>query len=79
VRRALRSAAPPTGKRHRAKGVALEPQKAQITAWLSDEVTSQWTAELGRHFKQHLDHFRVYVVTSTRLPRSEASVVSGHL
>jgi transposase len=45
VRRARRSAAPPTGKRHRAKGVALEPYTAQITAWLSDEVTSQWTAE----------------------------------
>ncbi len=45
VRRALRSVAPPTGKRRRAKGVALEPYKHQIAAWLSHEVTSQWTAE----------------------------------
>jgi transposase len=45
VRRALRSMAPPTGKRQRAKGVALEPYKQQIAAWLSNEVTSQWTAE----------------------------------
>ncbi len=45
VRRGLRSSAPPTGKRQRAKGVALEPYSAQIAAWLSDEVTSKWTAE----------------------------------
>ena len=45
VRRALRSPAPPTGKRRRAKGIQLEPYKAQIGAWLSDAVTSLWTAE----------------------------------
>lgn len=44
VRRALRRGAPPTGKRRRAKGVALEPYTRQITAWLGDEVTSKWTA-----------------------------------
>ncbi len=47
VRRALRSAAPPAGKRRRAKGVALEPYKNQIAVWLSHEVTSQWTAVAG--------------------------------
>ena len=45
VRRALRSPAPPTGKRQRAKGVKLEPFKGLIDGWLRDEVTSQWTAE----------------------------------
>jgi hypothetical protein len=45
VRRALRSAAPPTGKRCRAKSVALERYIPQITAWLRDEVTMLWTAE----------------------------------
>ncbi len=45
VRRALRAAAPPTGKRSRAKGIALEPYKAQIAAWFADEVKSKWTAE----------------------------------
>jgi transposase len=45
VRRALRSEAPPTGKRRRVKGAALEPFKAQIGTWLRDEITSQWTAE----------------------------------
>ena len=45
VRRALRSPAPPTGHRRRPKAVQLEPFKAQIAAWLSDEVTSRWTAE----------------------------------
>jgi transposase len=45
VRRALRSEAPPTGKRRRVKGAALEPFAAQIDAWLRDEITSQWTAE----------------------------------
>lgn len=45
VRRALRSPAPPTGKRQRAKGVKLEPFKGLIAGWLRDEVTSQWTAE----------------------------------
>jgi len=45
VRRALRSMAPPTWKRRRSKGVALAPYKPQIAAWLSHEVTSQWTAE----------------------------------
>ena len=45
VRRALRSSTPPTGKRQRAKGVALEPYKAQIGAWLADKITSHWTAE----------------------------------
>jgi transposase len=45
VRRALRSAAPPTGKRNRPKGVALEAYKSQITSWLTNEVTSMWTAE----------------------------------
>jgi transposase len=37
--------APPTDKRQRTKGVVLEPYKHQIAAWLSDDVTSQWTAE----------------------------------
>lgn len=45
VRRALRSSAPPTGKRCRAKGVALEPYKHQIASWLANEVTSRWTTE----------------------------------
>ena len=45
VRRALRSAAPPTGKRRRAKGVKLEPYTCQIDAWLRDEVKSHWSAE----------------------------------
>ena len=45
VRRALRDTSPPTGKRRRAKGLALEPYKHQIAVWLSDEVTSHWTAE----------------------------------
>lgn len=45
VRRALRSATPPTGKRRRAKGVKLEPYTCQIDAWLCDEVKSQWSAE----------------------------------
>jgi len=45
VRRALRSAAPPTGKRHRAKGIQLEAYAAQIDAWLRDEVKSHWTVE----------------------------------
>ena len=45
VRRALRSAAPPTGKRRRSKGIALEPYVSQIDAWLRDEVKSRWTVE----------------------------------
>jgi transposase len=45
VRRALRSEAPPTGMRNRAKGVALEAYKPQIASWLTNEVTSLWTAE----------------------------------
>lgn len=45
VRRALRSANQPTGKRRRAKGVKLEPYKGLIDAWMRDEVKSQWTAE----------------------------------
>jgi transposase len=45
VRRALRSASPPTGKRQRAKGVKLEPYKGLITEWMRDDVKSQWTAE----------------------------------
>jgi hypothetical protein len=45
VRRALRSAAPTTVKRCRAKSVALERYIRQITAWLRDEVTMLWTAE----------------------------------
>jgi transposase len=45
VRRALRSTAPPTGKRRRVKGVKLERYKNLIDTWLCDEVTSQWTAE----------------------------------
>jgi transposase len=45
VRRALRSPAPPTGSRHRAKGAKLEPFRPLIESWLRDEVTSQWTAE----------------------------------
>ena len=44
VRRALRRSAPPTGKRLRAKGLALEPYTQQIAAWLADEVKSKWTA-----------------------------------
>lgn len=43
VRRALRAAVPPTGKRRRAKGITLEPYKAQIAAWFTDEVKSTWT------------------------------------
>jgi transposase len=54
VRRALRSMTQPTGKRQRVKGAALEPFKAQIGAWLRDEVTSQWTAE--RIFDELQDH-----------------------
>jgi transposase len=45
VRRALRSPAPPTGKRRREKGAAPAPYAAQIAAWLSDPVTSLWTSE----------------------------------
>jgi transposase len=45
VRRALRSPAPPTGSRERAKGVKLEPYRPLIEGWLRDEVRSQWTAE----------------------------------
>ena len=45
VRRALRSSTPPSGKRRRAKGVALEPYRAQIAAWLADKITGHWTAE----------------------------------
>lgn len=45
VRRALRSSAPPTGKRRRAKGVKLAPFTGLIDGWLRDEVKSQWTAE----------------------------------
>ena len=45
VRRALRATAPPTGKRCRTKGIALEPYKPQIAAWFADEVKSKWTAE----------------------------------
>jgi len=45
VRRALRSTAPPTGKRRRAKAVKLEPYTGLIDTWMRDEVKSQWTAE----------------------------------
>lgn len=45
VRRALRSATPPNGKRRRAKGVKLEPYKGLVDAWMRDEVKSQWTTE----------------------------------
>jgi transposase len=45
VRRALRSESPPTGKRNRSKGVALEAYKPQIISWLTNEVTAMWTAE----------------------------------
>lgn len=45
VRRALRSAVTPTGKRRRNKGVALDPYASQIDAWLRDEVKSRWTVE----------------------------------
>ena len=45
VRRALRSLSPPTGKRRRPKGVALDPYVTQIDAWLRDEVKSCWTVE----------------------------------
>jgi AcrR family transcriptional regulator len=37
VRRALRSKSPPTGKRNRAKGVALEAYKPQIISWLTND------------------------------------------
>jgi len=53
VRRALRSTAPPTGKRRRAKGVKLEPYKGLIDTWMRDEVKSQWTA--GRIFDELQD------------------------
>ncbi len=43
VRRALRSLAPPTGKRRRSQGTKLEPFHSQIAAWFGDPVKSQWT------------------------------------
>lgn len=45
IRRALRSATPPTGKRRRVQGVKLEPHAALIAQWLSDPVKRHWTAE----------------------------------
>jgi transposase len=45
VRRALRSAAPPTGKRSRAQGIKLEPYFPLIKQWLRDPVKTHWTAE----------------------------------
>jgi transposase len=45
VRRALRSPAPPTGSRQRAKGIKLEPFEPLIESWLRDEIRAQWTAE----------------------------------
>ena len=45
VRRALRSPAPPTGSRQRAKGIKLDPFRPLIINWLRGEVTGQWTAE----------------------------------
>ncbi len=54
VRRALRSSAPPTGKRLRAKGVQLDPYVSQINAWLRDEVKSRWTVE--RMFDELQEH-----------------------
>lgn len=43
VRRALRSATPPTGKRRRSQGTKLAPFHNQISAWMSDTVKSNWT------------------------------------
>lgn len=45
VRRALRSATPPSGKRERSKGAKLTPFTSMVDAWLRDPVKSQWTAE----------------------------------
>ena len=45
VRRALRSAQPPTGKRKRLKGLKLVPYVDTISAWLADPVKSLWTGE----------------------------------
>lgn len=45
VRRALRSASPPTGKRSRVQGVKLEPYVSLIEQWLRDPVKTHWTAE----------------------------------
>jgi transposase len=45
VRRALRSSAPPTGKRHRIKGAKLQAFTELIDGWMRDPVKSPWTAE----------------------------------
>jgi len=45
VRRALRSPAPPTGSRQRAKGLKVEPFRPLIECWLRDDVMRQWTSE----------------------------------
>jgi len=45
VRRALRSPAPPTGKRSRTQGLKLAPYFPLIEAWLGDPVKTHWTAE----------------------------------
>ena len=44
VRRALRSSAPPSGKRQRTRGAKLQSFTGMIDAWLRDPVKSQWTA-----------------------------------
>lgn len=45
VRRAVRSASPPTGKRKRIQGVKLEPYFPLIGQWLGDPIRTHWTAE----------------------------------
>jgi transposase len=45
VRRALRSLAPPTGKRRREKGCKLKEYEPLVLSWLKDPVKSQWTAQ----------------------------------
>jgi transposase len=43
VRRALRSAKPPSGKRRRSQGIKLAPFQGHIAAWLRDLVKAHWT------------------------------------
>jgi transposase len=45
VRRALRSLAPPGGKRQRVKGVKVAPFHGIIAQWLADPIKRHWTAE----------------------------------
>lgn len=45
VRRALRSLAPPSGKRNRPYALKLGPYADTIAAWLADPVKSHWSGE----------------------------------